>query len=514
MSGLSDARIDEPTPLQKNVIPSALEGKNLLVKNDSEDAGAVLIPALQKLMSNGEAKGTKVLILTPSIEKAQKLDEMIWAIGYHAQISSGSLSMKGDRDEQEQILRDGSPIIVANPGRLIELLEKNNLVFDDLELLVIDDAQDMNNFNLVKRVKSILEQIKSEPQTLLFSSDYNGATRELVEAALKEPELIGFDRLHSDARDESDSDKEKEANEKPEDAQHIPSRKKDEKDEEPEQKEASVKGENSASNEEPEPIVKNLEQGYIYVPPRMKISTLLAHLEKTLTDRIVVFAASKRTTDRLFRIIRKKGWGVVSINEGLDEKIYNERFEKFTKGDMKILLVGGISATGLDLNEANQVINYDVPNEVDEYRYRAELVGKGKATSMISLVSKMDKEDIDRIVAEVGYKPAEMPLPEEVKNKKQNKNNNKGSGGNKSRKSSGRNNSNRNKDNDRNRKNDRRKSEKPKRRKEVSQQKKKSSHDLPRPSFEGLSGGREGDGKRPSPSDKSGPFGWIKKLFD
>ena len=69
MSGLSDARIDEPTSLQKNVIPSALEGKNMLVKNDSEDVGAILIPALQKLISAGEAKGTKVLILTPSIER-------------------------------------------------------------------------------------------------------------------------------------------------------------------------------------------------------------------------------------------------------------------------------------------------------------------------------------------------------------------------------------------------------------------------------------------------------------
>jgi superfamily II DNA/RNA helicase len=215
----------------------------------------------------------------------------------------------------------------------------------------------------------------------------------------------------------------------------------------------------------------------------------------------VVFAASKRTTDRLFRIIRKKGWGVVSINEGLKEEYYNERFGKFTSGEMKILLVGGLSATEVELNEVKQVINYDVPNEVEEYKYRAELVGNGKAARIVSLVSKMDKDDIDEIVKKVGYAPTELPLPKEVKEKK---GRGKKSDNDKNRKKSDKNSHKKNDDRDR------------KRRKKPKKQKPKKTNGLPRPSYEGLSGGKEGkkNKKRPTPGKSDGAFGWIKKLFD
>ncbi len=266
--------------------------------------------------------------------------------------------------------------------------------------------------------------------------------------------------------------------------------------EEKKEEESSNNQNEEDTEEEPDPVPEDLTQAYIYVPPRAKISTLLAHLEKTLSDKIVVFAASKRTTDRLFRIIRKKGWGVVSINPGLDPNYYEERFGKFTSGEMKILLVGGLSATEVELDEVKQVINYDVPNEVEEYKYRAELVGRGKATRMVSLVSKMDKDDIDAIVEKVGYAPTEIPLPEEVKDKKsRGKKSNKRNKNRQSNKKSNNNNK------------DRKRRKKP--------EKKKSKHGLPRPSYDGISGGKKGkDGKRPSPSSSDGAFGWIKKLFN
>ena len=144
-----------------------------------------------------------------------------------------------------------------------------------------------------------------------------------------------------------------------------------------------------------------------------------------------------------------------------------------------------------DVEDISHVINYDVPNEVDEYKYRAELVGSGKAARMVSLVSKMDKDDIDEIVKKVGYAPTEIPLPEEVKEKKG-----------RSKKRSGSNKKNHKKKN-----NQDRKRRKPK--------KEKKPNGLPRPSYEGLSGGKEGKkGKRPSPGSEDGAFGWIKKLFN
>ena len=521
MSGLADLRIEEPTPLQNEVIPSVLQGNHMLVKTETDDDGVFLIPALQKLTTYGEVSGTKVLILTPSIERAKALDETVWAMGYHAQISSTPLSMKGNRDEQEQAIKDGAPVVIANPGRLIEILDKNKLKLSHIDLVVIDQAHGMENYNLVNRVKDIMKVVESDPQVLIFSESNNKATQALSSALLKDPKVFGFDE---DVISDQSDDKGKEADQSPQDENDLNSSSEKEPEEEfvldqeevnrkleaasvsvvlnPEEKkdevptEASDNDKSSDADEEDPTVPEDLTQAYIYVPPRAKISTLLAHLEKTLTDKIVVFAASKRTTDRLFRIIRKKGWGVVSINEGLKQEYYDERFGKFVSGDMKILLVGGLSATEIELNEVKQVINYDVPNEVEEYKYRAELVGNGKAARMVSLVSKMDKDDIDEIVKKVGYAPTEIPLPEEVKEKKgrskKNTDSNKKSGSKKN-----------------NRKQTSRKDKKRRKPK-----KEKKTNGLPRPSYEGLSGGKEGKGKRPAPSSEDGAFGWIKKLFN
>ena len=566
LNGLVDTRIEKPTPLQQEVIPQALEGKHLLVKNESEDNGAFLIPALQKLIANGEVNGTRILILTPSIERAKAIDEMIWAMGYHAQVSSTSLSMKGDKVAQEQAVLDGAPVIVANPGRLVDILEKTKKTFTDLECVVIDEAHNMENFSLVGRVKSIFEFIESQPQVLIFSGTMNNATKQLAENALKNPELIGFqstdieekkavepaeinkeevkEKLEQasvkvvlnpeEKKDNKDAQKsEKILNQDQDDQDEVQGKKEikpaeiDQKEVEAKLEKASVKvvlnpekkevesntGSDSDSDSDKAPVEKlkeasvsvvlkkdqtdepsvpkNLEQGYINVPPRMKISTLMAHLENSTVERIVVFTASKRTADRLFRIILKKSWGVVSVDESINKETFNERFQKFTSNEMKILIVGGMSATDIEIDKVTQVINYDVPNEVEEYRYRAELVGSKKAGQMVSLVSKMDRDDIEKITNEVGYAPEEIKLPEEVKKKKKGKSSN-------------------NKKRDKNQNkphNKTRRSSSSNKRVKKKKETADKSYGLPRPSYDGLSGGREGD-------RSGGVFGWVKKLFN
>lgn len=193
LSGLADVRIEKPTPLQEKMLPIVLDGKHALVETHSNDDLAFLIPALQKITEHGEENGTQVLILTPSIERAEKIDEQVWALGYHAQISSALMAMKGDKAAQEKALNEGAPVIVANPGRFIEILDKNNFRLNNLKLIVIDEAHEMQQFNLVNRVKDILRFVDCEPQIVMLSQEQNSATKQLVKLALKNPELIGFD---------------------------------------------------------------------------------------------------------------------------------------------------------------------------------------------------------------------------------------------------------------------------------------------------------------------------------
>lgn len=486
VNGLADVRIEKPTSLQQEVLPAVLKGKNAIVKNTSSDVSTFLIPALHKAAEQGESSGTQVLILTPSIERAAKIDEMVWAIGYHAQISSALLEMKGDKAAQEQALLDGAPVIVANPGRLIELLENHKFRLQQLKLLIIDEAHNMENFNLVNRVKEILNFVDAEPQVIILAEKENNATQQLVELTTEHPEVFGFERngtIETEHKEVSGNSNEPIVSEDPEEIS-VSGREESIHTSATEVEEAPIDDGSSA-------LVPTSEQGYINVPPRMKISTLMAHLETSKANKVVVFAASSRTTDRLFRIIRKKNWGVVSIGDDIDQQTYDERFSRFIENNMRVLLVGGLAANTVSIDQADELINYDVPADLEEYRYRAELVKEGKALQMISLVSKMDRENIKRISEEAGYPPVELPFPKELIDKKK-KNRARKPGQTKkehSRKA---------------RYNPPRKSNRANLKKKPARKKAPQPKTLPRPSYDGLSGGREGN---------KGLLGWVKKLF-
>ena len=399
------------------------------------------------------------------------------------------MAMKGDKAAQEQAMLEGAPVIVANPGRYIEILDKNNFRLKDLKLIVIDEAHEMQQFNLVNRVKDILRFVDSEPQTIILSGEQNSATKQLVDLALKNPELIGFEESNVVV---TESDEAAPVAEKP---KEIDPELIDKKLEEASvsvvlKKDLVSTNGNESVEKHPKPKVKaDSNQGYIKVPPRMKISTLMAHLEQSNAKHVAVFSASSRTSDRLFKIIRKKNWGVVSLGDDLDEATFSERFERFNKYEMRVLLIGGISANKVDLSNIVEIINYDVPNEVEEYHVRAELISKGSVSKMISLVSKIDQDDMERISVEAGYEPIEFPFPEEkIQKKKSTKE--KPSTRTPRKKSNG-------------------KSPRPKNFRSQKKQKKEKSKSLPRPTYDGLSGGREGQS-----SESGGVFGWVKKLFN
>ncbi|NBV31615.1 MAG: DEAD/DEAH box helicase [Bacteroidetes bacterium] len=159
-------------------------------------------------------------------------------------------------------------------------------------------------------------------------------------------------------------------------------------------------------------IPKDLTQYYINVPPRSKISVLLAFLKETDLKSHLIFTASGRTADRLFKILRKNDFRVVSLHKGLDEQTFQQRLELFTSRKVQHLLVGDYSASELSPDGVEQVINYDVPEDVHEYKLRADLVSTGNATRILSLVSKQDQNDILGICNELGYAPQELPMPE------------------------------------------------------------------------------------------------------
>lgn len=440
LKGLKDVKIESPSPLQKKIFKAVQEGSDLVINTVIEEQPEVgyLLSMLNEISGSDRRQGTRAIILAGTKERAKKLDEWIWAIGYHASIESACFTEEGDINEQESALSAGPVVLVATPSRLAELLEKNRMVFREVQQFIVDQAELVSNWQSVEIIST---RIIGRCQRIFTAAKDSKDLREAEKSLLQDPQLVAA----------------------------TPKKK---------------------TEETTKPaITKDLTQYYINVPPRSKISTLMAHLDNSKTDTVVIFTASRRTADRLYKILRKSGRRAVSIHDKTDKKTFDERFGRFTSGNVQHLIVGELSAGDLPLEHATQVINYDVPEEVNEYKLRAELVGSGKATRVLSLVSKQDRGDIRAICESLGYAPEEVPLPKKVTqksspsgskqkgSKNQRRGNQKGRGQSKNKRSS-----------------------QPKRQKP-------SYSELPRPTYDQLSGGRSGKKK------KEGLVGLIKKIF-
>jgi len=439
MSGLEDVNYTELTELQEQALPVILEGNDALIKAErgGDKIASFVIPALEKINAKEQPEGITVLILTPNPKESQKIDELVWAMGYHAQIECASIDMDGDFEQQADALQSEVEVVVGNPGPLLDICQDLRFIFRHVDLLVIDEADEMLSLNLEPKLKNIKKRVLSDPQTLIYTRDLNDEIKEFAKKYLKEPKTVGFD-------------------------------------------------DKAGMLTEPPKLDQHLDQGYIYVPNRMKITTLMAHIEDTPTDNCVIFTASKRGTDRLYRILRKRNLKATSLHGKLSDEKRNQRFSNFLNGDVQYLLVADIPAAELEIERVSQVINYDVPGDPDEYRYRAGLVGSGKASKLVSLVSKQDRSDINKLEKALGQAPKELPLPKKVKQKlkerKKKKSKKKHGKRSKKRRNNGR----------------------------GKKRKKKSDLELPRPSYDKLSGGKKGDEIE---DEKSGVIGLIKKLF-
>lgn len=458
LKGLKDVKIESPSPLQKKIYNAVKTKTDLVINTSLEDAPEVgyLLSLLNDLSASERRQGTRAIILAGDKERAKKLDEWIWAIGYHSSIESACITEDGTIKEQVAAVSAGPVVIVATPSRFAEVLEKNRMIFREVQQLIVDQAEYISDWDSVEAVS---KRVIGNCQRIFTAAKDSKELREAEASILTDPELVT-------------------------------------KTERKEPKKIVEKPQKEVDSTPDTPITKDLTQYYINVPLRSKISTLMAHLDNNPADSVVVFTASRKTADRLYKIFRKSNKRAVSVHSGLDKQIFDERFERFASENVQHLLVGDLSAGDLPLNHAAQVINYDVPDEVAEYKLRAELVGNGKATKITSLVSKQDRSDIQSICNSLGYAPEEVPLPKKVKEKVSSKR----SSGSKKRNASGKGKG--------KHKNTSTFKKKPKQKKR-GKKKRSKLEGLPRPTFDQLEGGRTGSKK-----EKKGFFGFIKKLFD
>lgn len=345
--GLQDLRYEEPTPIQDECIPLILEGRDVIgaAQTGTGKTGAFVIPLLQRIIEN-PTEHTQALILSPTRELAQQIEEQVFALGYHTGISSATVTGGSDYGTQVKAIRAGVDIIVATPGRLIDQMKVLNIDFSHLKYLILDEADRMLDMGFLPDVMKIVKQLPTERQTMLFSATMVEEVQKVVDEVMKDPAEIEFEVS------------------KPADS---------------------------------------VDQQIYFVHPKEKLGLFEQLFDADKYKTAIVFCATKRGTDEVERMLKKRGVNAVSMHGDRDQEERNESLRLFKNKTHPVMVATDVLSRGIDINDVSLIVNFDVPNNPEDYIHRIGRTGRyDKSGTAITFVSGKDKKYYHAIKSVVG----------------------------------------------------------------------------------------------------------------
>ncbi|MBN1548948.1 MAG: DEAD/DEAH box helicase [Syntrophaceae bacterium] len=339
----------EPTPIQLQTIPLILQGKDLIgiAQTGTGKTAAFTLPILHSLMT-GTQRGLRALILAPTRELAEQIHESIGALGRETALKSLSIYGGVNKTPQIQKLREGSDIVVACPGRLLDLANQGEIRFSDLDILVIDEADRMLDMGFLPDIRKIVKRLPVKRQTMLFSATMPKDIQNLAKSILQEPAVIRI------------------------------------------------------GNGTPATTVAHS----VYpVEPQLKISLLMKLIEETNTESVLVFARTKRRTTSVATKMKRAGFAVASLQGDLSQNRRQAAIEGFRSGKYRILVATDIASRGIDITRISHVINYDMPDTVEAFTHRIGRAGRAEKTgNAFTLVTPQDRSLLSGIENLLGKK--------------------------------------------------------------------------------------------------------------
>ncbi len=355
--GLSDSILDviskkgynKPSPIQEQAIPAVLEGKDVMAaaQTGTGKTAGFTLPILQILSQGTPAKSNKIrtLILTPTRELAAQVNDSVITYGKQLPLKSSVVFGGVKINPQMQKLRGGVDILVATPGRLLDLYSQNAVKFDKLEILVFDEADRMLDMGFIHDIKRILKFLPKNRQTLMFSATFSNEIRILAKSLVNNPVEI------------------------------------------------SVTPRNST--------VKSVKQ-WIHPVDKSKKQALLTYLiKKHNWYQVLVFSRTKHGANRIAAQLGKKGITATAIHGNKSQGARTRALDEFKKGKVNVLVATDIAARGIDIIELPHVVNFDLPNVAEDYVHRIGRTGragsKGEAISLVSADEAKQLFDIERL---------------------------------------------------------------------------------------------------------------------
>jgi ATP-dependent RNA helicase RhlE len=359
VEGLDSMGIRTPTPIQEKAIPVIMDQKDLIAcaQTGTGKTATYLLPVLNRII-HAEKRHLNTLIIAPTRELAQQIDQQIEGFGYFLGISSISIYGGGDGatwDQQRKALEEGADIIIATPGRLIALLATGKIILDHLEHLILDEADRMLDMGFYDDIVKIINYLPKKRQTLLFSATMPPKIRTLATKILNHPEEINI---------------------------------------------AIAK-----------PASGILQQAYV-VYDEQKVA-LIRHILKTHEwNSVLIFASTKENVKKLDATLHRAGVAAKAFHSDLDQQEREQILRDFKNRQVNMIIGTDVLSRGIDVEGISIVINFDVPPDPEDYVHRVGRTARAETTgTAITFINVKDQRKFFNIEHLIGQAIEKLPLP-------------------------------------------------------------------------------------------------------
>ena len=339
MRAIEHAGYESPTPIQAKAIPVAIEGKDLIgtAQTGTGKTAAFVLPILNKLL-NGQRNMPRALIVTPTRELAEQIHDVIKTLSAGTKLKSATIYGGVGAAPQIQALRNGVEILVACPGRLLDLIAQGHAKMSHIEILVLDEADRMFDMGFLPDVRRIVKAVPEKRQTMMFSATFPPDVELLAKQALKEPQKIAMGISRP---------------------------------------------------------AYTVTHALYPVPPHLKSGLLIELLKRTDTNSVLIFTRTKYRAQKVAQQILRAGFKVTSLHGDRSQGQRQAALKGFKSGHHDIMVATDIAARGLDIETVSHVINYDMPDTADAYIHRIGRTGRAQRTGdAFTLVTDDDKDMI------------------------------------------------------------------------------------------------------------------------
>ena len=354
MQGVNVAGYKTATPIQEAAIPAALRGRDIIgtAQTGTGKTAAFVLPILDKLL-DGPRGMPRALIVTPTRELAEQIHQVVRALSVGTKLRSATIYGGVTANRQIKALKEGVEILVATPGRLLDLLQQRYVRLEKIEILVIDEADRMFDMGFLPDLRRIIKAVPTQRQTMLFSATFPSEVELLAKQSLIDPQKIAMGISRP---------------------------------------------------------AHTVTHALYPVPSHLKSALLLRLLKQIDSDSVLVFTRTKHRADKLARQIAHAGFRVTSLHSNRTQGQREQALRGFKTGHFRIMVATDIAARGLDIESISHVINFDMPDTADAYIHRIGRTGRAQRTGdAFTLVTPEDNDMIRSLERIMG-----QPLKREI----------------------------------------------------------------------------------------------------